>query len=604
MHPMSRADANSWPCMHGAARSSPRKATRRGLFRKRLRVSGWLLILALALNFGCRRSPTTNGDAKQSQGPVLFEEITAAAGIQFIHDSSAQGEYFLPEQVGSGTALFDFDNDGRLDIYLVQCGGPGSTSSNRLFHQETDGRFRDVSAGSGLDVVGYGMGVAAGDINNDGLTDLVVTEYGSTRLFENLGGGKFHEITKAAGIDNPHWATAAAFFDYDRDGRLDLVVGNYLDYNPEHKCYDAARAREYCGPQNFPGLAARLFRNRGGSGSKGAIRFEDVTLRAGLAKTPGPALGVLCADFNGDRLPDIFFADDGRPNRLFIQKPDGTFEDEAALRGVALNGMGETVANMGVAFGDVNGDGFFDLFVTHLSREQHALWVQGPRGLFRDETASCGLANPGWRGTAFGDALIDLDHDGSLDLALVNGLIARGNETAPRVDGLAPFWRPYAQRYQLFLNSGNGAFVDVSEDNPAFSGRAAVGRGLAFGDIDNDGDLDLLTTSAGGPAQLFRNVALKHGHWLMIRAIDPAWGGRDALGAEVVVEAGGKRWWRLVQPSCGFLVANDPRVHVGLGSAASVDSIDVTWPDSSAERFSGGPADRQMVLRKGSGAKR
>jgi hypothetical protein len=350
------------------------------------------------------------------------------------------------------------------------------------------------------------------------------------------------------------------------------------------------------------GSATRLFRNLGQGASPGP-RFEDVTVSSGVALKTGSSLGVFCADFDGDRWPDLFITDDGQPNRLFINRRNGTFAEEAALRGIAYNALGCTAANMGIAVGDVDGDGSFDLFVTHLIWEQHALWRQGPRGLFQDQSGALGLANPRWRGTAFGTVMADFDCDGAVDIALVNGLIKRGSDPGPFLAGMNPFWFPYAQRRQLFANDGQGRFRDVSEANPAFCGAAAVGRGLACGDLDNDGAMDLLVVNTGAPAQLFRNVAARRGHWLGVRAVDPAHGGRDAHGAEITVEAAGRRWWRLVQPGYSFLVSNDPRAHFGLGTAATVDRIRVVWPEGEEETFAGGPADRFLVLEKGRGAK-
>jgi enediyne biosynthesis protein E4 len=565
------------------------------------RLGRFLFGVALAgFAGGCQRDGQVAPASVESTAPAWFEDITARSGLEFMHDSGAAGTYFMPESIGSGGALFDFDNDGRLDLYLVHHAAPGSKSKNRLYHQESDGRFRDVSDGSGLDVSGYGMGVATGDFNNDGLPDVLLTEYGAVRLFLNRAGGRFEDVTREAGIENTRWATSAAFFDYDRDGWLDLVIVNYVDYSPTIKCYDTRGAIEYCGPQGMQGTATRLFHNRGRAGEGGA-RFEDATLRSGIAQKVGSSLGVFCADFDGDHWPDIFITDDGQPNRLYMNQRNGTFTEEAAVRGIAFNAFGNTAANMGIAVGDVDGDGLFDLFVTHLMWEQHALWKQGPRGLFQDQVATVGLTNLRWRGTAFGTLMGDFDRDGALDLALVNGLIKRGNDPGPFHAGMNPFWRPYAVRAQLFANDGQGRFQEVSQANPAFCGAAAVGRGLACGDIDNDGALDLLAVCTGAPARLFRNIAPQRGHWLMIRAIEPACGGRDAYGAEITLEAGGRRWVRLVQPGYSFLVSNDPRVHFGLGALTAVDRIHIVWPEGQEEVFAGGPVDRSVVLQKGSG---
>jgi hypothetical protein len=578
-----------------------------------IRTGASLVLLAAALaggTVGCKPSEPTPGSANRAAPAAeqWLEDITARTGVEFLHDSGATGSYFMPESTGSGGALFDFDNDGRLDLYLVHCAPPASKSRNRLFHQQSDGRFRDVSEGSGLDVTGHGMGAAAGDVNNDGLPDLLLTEYGAARLFVNLGGGKFRETGAAAGIDNPRWATAAAFFDYNRDGWLDLVIANYVDYTPTQKCFDTRGAQEYCGPQGMAGTATRLFRNLGAATARAGdrdrpARFEDVTVRSGLAQKIGPALGVFCADFDGDRWPDIFLTDDGQPNRLFVNQRNGTFTEQAPVRGLAYNALGGLAANMGIAHGDTDGDGLFDLFVTHLNWEQHALWRQGPRGLFQDQIAASGLASPAWRGAGFGAVLADFDLDGAPDLAFVNGLIKRGNDPAPRVPGLPAFWSPYAQRSQLFANDGSGRFRDVSAANPDFCGLAAVGRGLACGDLDNDGAPDLVVMNAGSATRLFRNVAPRRGRWLAVRAIDPALGGRDAYGAEIIVEAGGRKWWRLAQPGYSYLTSNDPRVHFGLGQISSVDRLRVFWPDGTEEIFPGGDPDRLVVLHKGAGRK-
>jgi enediyne biosynthesis protein E4 len=571
---------------------------------RRPRTYPGLLALALAtFPPGCGKPPA---DAPAPGPPPWFEDVTGEVKLDFVHDAGPVDEkkYFMPQIVGSGAAFFDFDNDGLLDLYLLHNGGPKG-KRNQLFKQRPGGTFQDVSAGSGLDVAGYGMGVAVGDVNNDGLPDVFVTEYGRVRLFLNRGGGKFADVTREAGLDNPLWATSAAFVDYDRDGWLDLVVANYVDYDPSWRCAGLDGRPDYCHPSQFPGTVAKLFRSRGVKGGKGVPRFDDVTLASGLGRVPGPGLGVACADFDGDGWPDIFVANDGRPNRLWVNQlgrpgrksGEPFFKEEAVQRGVAYNGLGQAQANMGVAVGDVDGDGLFDVFVTHLTEETHTLWRQGPRGLFRDATAAAGLASPGWRGTGWGAVLADFDLDGAPDLAVVNGRVARGR---PAADALGPHWSRYAERNQLFANDGAGAFKDITGSNMPFCGAAGVYRALVAADFDNDGAPDLLVTQVAGPARLYRNVAPRRGHWLAVRALDPALR-RDAYGAAITVRAGGRRWVGGVYPGQGYLCSHDPRVHFGLGQARRVDSLEVLWPDGARETFPGGPADRGVRLLKGRG---
>jgi hypothetical protein len=568
------------------------------------RVGVALLVPALAaLLAGCR-GPEPEPEPEPT-GPLLFRDVTAEVGLAFVHDAGPVGSYFMPQIVGSGAALFDFDNDGRLDVYLIHNAGPGSKSTNRLFHQENDGTFKDVSRGSGLDVAGWGMGVAVGDVNNDGYPDLLLTQYGGSRLFLNNGDGTFTDVTKEAGLDLVLWGTSASFVDYDRDGWLDLVVVHYLDYGPGRPCTDMGGRREFCPPTAFPGTVTKLFHNRGrptGSADKPRVAFEDVTLKSGLGKRPGNGLGIVCADFNGDGWPDIFLANDRQANSLWINRKDGTFKEEALVRGLAFNAEGQAQANMGVALGDVDGDQLFDVFISHLTDETHTLWRQGPRGFFQDQTAAAGLARPRWRGTGFGTVMADFDHDGAPDLAVVNGRVMYGKPppgtSAEAVAALGPFWGHYAERNQLFLNDGTGAFRDVSPNNDPFCGRPGVFRGLAGGDVDGDGAVDLLVTAVAGPARLFKNVAPKRGHWLTVRAVDPALH-RDAYGAEVTVIAGERRWKRWLNPGSSYLCSNDPRAHFGLGEADHVDAIEVLWPDGVRGVFSGCSADRAVMVRKG-----
>jgi hypothetical protein len=578
--------------------------------RRPLLVLTLLLSLALGLTlYGCRRPGPTAGDADGPAATEWFRDASAEAGIDFVHDAGPFRDYFMPSIVGSGAALFDFDGDGLLDIYLLQLGG-SQEAKNRLYRQLPGGRFQDVSAGSGLDIAGFNVGVAVGDVNNDGRPDVLVTQYGGIRLFLNEGGGKFRDVTADSGLANALWGTSACFFDYDRDGWLDLVVVNYVDYDPTRLCRDAAGVRDFCAPQGQPGTVSKLFHNLG---RKEGAAFEDVTVSSGLSRLSGPGLGVLCADFDGDGWPDIFIANDGRPNHLWINQKDGKFKEEAALHGVSCSALGQAEGNMGIAYGDVDGDGWMDLFVTHLTWETHTLWKQGPRGWYQDRTAAHGLSRLHWRGTGFGTVLGDFDRDGALDLAIVNGRINKGGkETHP---DLGPFWAPYGERHQVFRNDGKGNFRDLSLCNPSLCGAAGVGRGLAAGDIFGTGALDLLVTQTGGRAQLFRNVAPDRGHWLLVRAFDPI-RRRDAYGAEVTVRiggspqarsasagAGGRVQVRLVQPGGSFLCSGDPRVHFGLGTAERFDALEVLWPDGSREAFPGGAADQRVEVRKGTGTR-
>ncbi|MFO0801534.1 MAG: CRTAC1 family protein [Gemmataceae bacterium] len=500
----------------------------------------------------------------------------------------------MPQSMGSGAAAIDFDDDGLLDILLLNFGGPNAASTNRLFRQTAPGRFADVTKGSGLDVPGWFHGVAVGDVNNDGRPDVVLTAFGSIRLFLNRGEGRFADATEGSGLVNPLWGMSAAFLDFDRDGWLDLFVVNYLEYDPKVDCKSPDGVKDFCGPNSFSGVASKLFRNHGNG------VFEDVSLKSGIGTLRGPGLGVAVVDFDGDGWPDLFVANDGQPNRLWMNQKNGTFANEAVSRGLAYNAMGKAYAGMGVAVGDTDGDGLADLYVSHLGSEQNNLWRQGPRGLFRDRTSDSKLAATKWRGTGFGTLMADFNRDGHLDIAVANGKVHRGG---PARDTALGFWETYAEKNQLFVNDGTGVFEDASEEQGGFCGYWNVARGLVAADFDRDGSVDLLVAPIGDKARLLRNTAAHTGRWLQVRALDPKLK-RDAYGAEIRIRAGGREQVRVVNPAESYLSSGSPTVHFGLGTADSVEWIRVTWPNGplpSQETFPGGAANRILTLKRGEG---
>ncbi|HEY1188013.1 MAG TPA: VCBS repeat-containing protein, partial [Gemmata sp.] len=370
---------------------------------------------ALAFSVASCSAPSPPTPAEAPPAPEgWFRDVTAESGLAFVHDAGATGTFFMPQSMGSGAAVFDLDGDGLLDIYLLNFGGPDSASVNRLFQQIEPGKFRDVTDGSGAGLPGWNHGVAAGDVNNDGRPDLIITQFGGIKLLINLGGGKFRDATAEAGLSNPAWGMSAALLDFDRDGWLDLVVINYLDYDRKVECLTPLGARDFCGPASFQGVGSKVYRNT----RDPAGRFEDVSSGSGIGAVRGPGLGVSAADFDGDGWPDIFVANDGQPNRLWINQKNGTFADQAVSRGIAFTAAGKAFAGMGVAVGDVNNDGLLDVFVTHLGTEMNNLWRQEPRGQFSDRTAESGLSVPRWRATGFGALMADFNHDGGLDIAV------------------------------------------------------------------------------------------------------------------------------------------------------------------------------------------
>lgn len=538
-------------------------------------------------------------EASPPRSQALFNEVTDEVELDFSQEPGSEGDFLLPQIMGSGGAFLDYDDDGDLDIYLIQAGElPGSNRSNplpnRLFRQEADGTFTDVTAESGLGDTGYGMGVAVGDIDNDGFVDIYVTNYGPDALYHNDGNGRFTDVTAGSPMSAEAWSASAVFCDYDRDGFLDLYVTHYVTYDPTNQCRNADGSLEYCSPQVFPGASDVLYHNNGDG------TFRDVSLEAGIKGVSAPGLGVVCSDFNGDGLPDFYVANDGEANQLWQNRGNGKFVDGAILAGVALNAFGKAEAGMGVAAGDMDGDGDLDLFLTHLTHQTNTLYRNDGDLGFQDWSAPAGLGVSSLSWTGFGTGFLDYDHDGDLDIAVVNGRVQRH----PTVTGarLGRYWNPYAEPNLLLRNEGNGRFSDGCTLAETFCSQVEVSRGLAVGDADNDGDLDMLLTSTAGRARLFRNDAPKNGHWLIVRAFDPALG-RDAYGAVVTVVADGKAYVREADPGFSYLSSNDPRAHFGISGADTIERIVVRWPDGANEIFPGVGFDQSIVLKKGRGQK-
>jgi hypothetical protein len=539
------------------------------------------------------------GGSVSGQSRTLFIDVTSQSGPQFTHVNGASGELLLPEVIGSGGALFDFDNDGDLDLFAVQGGtlrpddrqidGPQS----RLYRNDLSPgtrpsfRFTDVTDRSGIVAAGYGMGAAVGDIDNDGWVDLFVTGLASSQLFRNNGDGTFTDVTAHAGAGDSRWSTSATFFDYDRDGWLDLFVATYVDFRPDMKrsCFSAGSAHDYCNPAVYDPAPDRLLHNnRDGT-------FSDVTARAGLARPPARGLGVLASDFNGDGWIDLYVANDGDPNQLWMnQRGSGVFKDDALLAGVAVNRMGQPQGSMGIDAADIDRDGDEDLFVTNLDNEGNTLYLNVGNGLYEDRTAEFGLFKPGF--TGFGTRFIDYDNDGWLDLVVVNGAVRHLSSQVRKGD---PY--PLKQRGQMFRNDRGRRFDEVSDAaGPAFA-QLNVARGAATGDLDNDGDADVVVFNNSGALRILSNEVGNQRHWLGVRVIDGRFK-RDALQASVSL-VGQRGAARSVQTDGSYSVANDPRVLFGLGSEGAVQTVRVRWPEGRVEEFRNLAADRYWILESG-----
>jgi hypothetical protein len=512
--------------------------------------------------------------------------------VSFVHQSGHQTRHLLPEIMGGGAALFDMDGDGDLDLLLVQSGSmsaaPGTPSGHRLYRNDGRGTFEDVTAGSGVDEVsGYGMGVATADYDADGDVDLYLTGLGANALLRNDGAGRFTDVTRAAGAGGSGWSTSATFFDMDGDGHLDLFVTRYVDWSPaiERECYSLKGEVDYCAPRNYDAPSSDLLFRNNGNGT-----FADVSRAAGLGTAVGNGLGVIADDVNGDGLLDVFVANDGTPNHLWINQGGGRFVESALLSGVAIDQDGSPKAGMGVHMADLDEDADNDLIVVNLDAESDSYFRNDGR-FFVDATVNAGLRVASRRYTRFGVAFMDFDNDGSLDLFEAAGRVGLQSET------FGP--DPYAEPNLLFRGLAAVRFEEVFPKGGTSAPLIANSRAAAFGDIDNDGGIDIVIANRDGPAHVLRNVAPNRGRWLLFRAIDRR--GRDAIGATLTIAAGRRTLRRDVRTGYSYLAANDPRVHLGLGEVRQVESVVLRWPDGSRERFGPFDADRIVELRQGSG---
>jgi len=564
----------------------------------------------------CTRSPEgveRKGQASPLAPAEWFTEVAKETGLDFVHFNGMSGEMYYPEIMSPGVGVFDYDNDGDLDVYVVQgqmLGAhktlkdavypPQGALHDRLYRNElTPGkpatlRFTEVTEPSGINVRTYGMGVAVGDIDNDGYVDIYRTGLNGAVMLHNNRNGTFTDVTAASSAGDPGgWGVSAAFVDIDRDGWLDLFVGNYLIYSvdADHDCLSLSGQPDYCPPNSYRPQPSRLYRNRGNG------TFEDITARALTGGAYGPALGVSTADVNGDGWMDIYVGNDGEPNQLWINQGNGTFKDVAFVAGVAVSGGGNSEASMGIDAGDFDNDGDEDIFVTNWMTQMNVLYVNDGRGAFVDRRGPSGLGSPSLAKTGFGTSWFDYDNDGWLDLLVVNGSVARIEAQARAND---PF--PLRMANQLYRNRGDGRFEDVS----ARAGKAFavmdVGRGAAFGDIDNDGDPDVVIATAAGPLRLLRNDVGNRNHWVGLRLVDRQQGSRDQVGARMaIMRPGGPVMWRRVRADGSYASASDSRVLAGLGASAERPRVRVQWPDGRTEEWTDVAIDQYTTLVKGTG---
>lgn len=556
-------------------------------------LSGAFLFVLLIGVVAARQSGSTPDPQKAFPGK--FIDVTSASGIHFNYLSSHTSKHYLPETMGPGVALFDYDNDGRLDIFLVN-GAPltdptpkgsipqktGPSYWNRLYHQKPDGTFEDVTEKAGLQGVGYGMGVAVGDYDNDGYEDLYVTAYGGNKLYHNNGDGTFTDVTEKAGVAGSGWSTSAAWVDLDNDGLLDLVVLRYLQWDfddiwcGEHK--DGYRA--YCHPDLFQPISPLVYHNDGNG------HFTEVSKKIGLAK-PGKGLGIALADYDRDGHVDLFVANDSMVEFLYHNKGDGTFEEVGLLSEVAVDGDGRTYAGMGVDFADYNNDGFPDLIITALANQRYAVYLNSRDSTFSYASFISGVARATMTHSGWGVRFLDYDNDGWKDL-----LIAQGHD----LDTVELSYPNLHYREPMLLLRNNGKeFIDVSAASGAIFSQPWLSRGMAIGDIDNDGRLDAVVTTNDGPVHILHNETPTQNHWLLLKLVGHK-SNRDSIGAEVKLVTTKGPQFATVSTASSYLSSSDKRVHFGLGSESVAQSIEIRWPSGIMQTLKNVHADQILTV--------
>jgi enediyne biosynthesis protein E4 len=529
---------------------------------------------------------------------IRFQDISKSAGIRFITENCPTPEKHQPETMPAGVALFDYDGDGLLDIYLVNGADmpslvkTGPKYYNRLFHNNGDGTFTDVTERAGVAGKGYGMGVAVGDYDNDGWPDLFVANVNSNQLFHNNGNGTFTDVTARAGVGGAllqgrkMWSISAGWFDYNNDGLLDLFVSNYCEWDPAHEpaCL-GLNGRGYCHPKSFAPLPNTLYRNNGDG------TFTDVSAETGIAATLGKGMGVVFGDYDGDGFMDVFVANDNSPNLLFHNVGGKKFEEVAFQAGVAYNEDGNAIAGMGADFRDVNNDGRPDIWHTAIENETFPLFLNRGTGQFVNASQPSRIARITREMSGWSNGVADLDNDGWKDL-----FVARGN-VMDDIDAVSRHFH-YAEPNSVFRNLGNGQFEDVSATAGADFARAAPNRGLAYGDLDNDGRVDLVVTALGQPVRVFRNISENQNHWILLKLVGTT-SNRMGIGAQIRVTTGDRqKQYNEVTTSTGYAASSDPRVHFGLADSAVVREIEIRWPSGIRQVIRNAPADRILTIKE------